>query len=394
MVRRLLVLLAAAAACLALAACGGSASKRATAGTGGRTDATAVAPERPVFLGVTAGAPLLTPGIDVDAQLRTMAASGAQTLRAAFYWRDMQPYASASAVPAGQRSRFVAGSDAVPTGFAATDRLVAAAARSHVELLPVLIGAPAWAARHPGQVNSPPAGTAPYAAFARTMVQRYGPRGSFWRAHPALRAGAVRDWQIWNEPDHLFYWSDQPFAADYVRLLRAANTAVKAADPGARVVMAGFAGRSWELLAQVYRAGARGAFDVAATHPYTFEVANVLKILRLDRAALRAADDGNRPLWVTELTWSSARGRVTHPFGFETTESDQAARLARAIAAIARERGALGVDRVYWESWITYDRDRGNSFDFSGLREYRGPSDVRDKPALAAFRAVARMLGQ
>jgi len=49
--------------------------------------------------------------------------------------------------------------------------------------------------------------------------------------------------------------------------------------------------RSWTDLARLYRLGrVRGAFDVAAVHPYTGRAANVLEVVRrvrlvLDRAA-------------------------------------------------------------------------------------------------------------
>lgn len=359
---------------------------------GGSTGADRAAPRAPhPFLGVTAGAPLTDQRVDVDRELARMRAAGATTLRVAFYWREAQPYRAMSQVPAAQRRRFVS-LGGVPTDLAAEDRIVAACARHGIVLLPVVIGTPDWAAAHPGQSNSPPAGTAPYTAFLRALIGRYGPHGSLWRARPSLPRLPVRDWQIWNEPNHVAYWSDQPFATRYVRLLRAARQAVRSADPGARVVLAGFADRSWDLLGQVYRAGGRGAFDIAAVHPYTFKVPNVLRIVRYDRAATRRAGDGFRPLWITELTWASAKGKVRVPLGFETTESDQAARLARAIPLLARQRRALGIGRIYWESWITYDRDPGNPFDFSGLREARPGRPDRDKPALAAFERVAKPL--
>ncbi len=81
-------------------------------------------------------------------------------------------------------------------------------------------------------------------------------------------------------------------------------------------------------------------------------------------------------------------GRVRRSFGFDTTEADQAVRLDQAIRLLTRFRRPLGLERIYWESWITYDRNAGNPFDFSGLREQR-PDGTRDKAALAAFRRVA-----
>ena len=60
--------------------------------------------------------------------------------------------------------------------------------------------------------------------------------------------------------------------------------------------MAGFADRSWDSIAAVYRAGGKGVFDVVAIHPYTYEVRNVLRIvqLRAARAASRPATETGR----------------------------------------------------------------------------------------------------
>ena len=337
-------------------------------GCAGDEEVSASRPEP--LLGVAAGASTLSPGLFAR-EVRVMADSGVTVLRVPFYWRLAQPRRGA------------------PTSFATTDWIVAATARARISLLPVVLGTPPWAARHPDRPNSPPAGRAAYAAFLRALVDRYGPSGSFWDERRGLPKRPLRDWQLWNEPDHLKYWSDQPYETDYVRLARAGRRAIKDADPGARVVMAGFADRSWESLASLYRAGSRGVFDVAAIHPYTFEPRNVVRIVRLARAALRRAGDGERPLWLTEVTWSSGL-RPGHPRApFETTERDQAARLARALPLLIRTRRELGVRRIFWENWLSTDRDRSNPFDFSGLRALGVDGTVRPKPAFAAYRRVA-----
>jgi hypothetical protein len=199
----------------------------------------------------------------------------------------------------------------------------------------------------------------------------------------------IRAWQIWNEPNHDRYWSDQPFAAGYVRLARAARAAIKKADPGALVVAAGFADRSWESITQLYRADAKGVFDVIAIHPYTYEVKNVLRLVRYARRSLKQAGDGSRPLWLTEVTWSSGKRPGHMPFPFETTVTDQAKRLSEALPLLIAQRKALGVDRIYWENWISGDRNHANPFDFSGLRVLRADGSVRSKPAYFAFKKVA-----
>ena len=346
-------------AALLLAACGG-----------GDSSDDSKAPERPTLLGVTSGA-LLDPGAPVDSEVRAMKESGVTTLRAPFYWWTAQP------------------TQLKAPSFAATDPLVAAAARAGIEVLPIVVGSPAWAARHPELRNSPPKGTATYAAFLKTLIAHYGPNGSFWSDHPDLPKQPIEAWQIWNEPDHTHYWSDQPYERDYVALGRAARAAIKQADPHAQVVMAGFADRSWESIAAVYRAGAKGVFDVVAIHPYTYEVRNVLRIVEYARRELRKAGDGDRPLWLTEVTWSSGKRPGHPPAPFETTQADQAARLAQALPLLIRKRKQLGVDRIFWENWISTDSNHANPFDFSGLRVLHPDGTVTEKPAFAEFKRIA-----
>jgi hypothetical protein len=357
----------------------------------GGDDEEETAPATPEpLLGVNLGALDSSPEL-LRREMRVMAENGVTTARAPFYWNQAQPVRTLKDVPRAWR-RVFRSIDGRPTTFAKTDQVVASAARAHIVLLPMVLGAPSWAARHPRRYNSPPANERAYAAFLRALIGRYGPDGSFWQEHPNVPKLPLRDWQLWNEPDHLHYWSAQPYTRDYVRLARVARTAIKDADPGARVVMAGFADRLWDSIAEVYRAGGKGVFDVVAIHPYTFEPRNVLRGVRYARRALRRAGDGKRPLWLTEVTWSSGRTPGRTPSPFETTPSDQAARLARVYPLLLRNRGDLGVQRIYWESWLTTDRDHDNPFNFSGLRALEPDGTVRPKPAFAAFRRVALRL--
>src|SRR4029079_7932635 len=93
---------------------------------------------------------------------------------------------------------------------------------------------PGRAAPTPGQPFSPPRDPATYAAFLRTLIGRYGPRGSFWSANPSLPRVPVRHWQIWNEPNIAINFVGVPsWPTTYARLLRSAYRAVHGADSGA-----------------------------------------------------------------------------------------------------------------------------------------------------------------
>ena len=171
------------------------------------------------------------------------------------------------------------------------------------------------------------------------MIARYGPRGSFWAEHPELPRRPIRNWQIWNEPNIATTSPSSRCRTPTPRLLRAAYPAMKAADPGATVVMAGLANFSWRDLSKAYRAGVKGSFDVAAVHPFSGRPSNSVKITRLNREVMDRNGDPRKPIWLTELTWSSAKGKKT-PLtqNWETTEAGQAQRLTQAYRLYVRAR--------------------------------------------------------
>jgi hypothetical protein len=326
------------------------------------------------FFGVMADGPLLYNGFDDQAEFDLMARTGVQTVRMAMPWSAMEPQP-------GQYD------------FSSSDPVVAQAATHGFTELPTVTFAPAWAARHPGASNSPPEGTQNYANFMTTLVQRYGPNGSFWAEHPELPVRPIREWQIWNEPNQpVFNWSDQPFAADYVALLRAARSAVLAADPGAKIVLSGLVGTSWSALAKVYQAGGKGLFDYVAIHPFTLEPKNVLKILDKVRATMKRYHDSSTPMFITELTWPAAKGfALTRTYGYETNAAQQAKKLGQIIPLLVANRRAFRLERVYWYTWISAAPDpRNDPFSYSGLRQLdNNGTTVQSRPSLAVYARMA-----
>jgi hypothetical protein len=341
------------------------------------------------FFGVMADGILLD---RTDPQLAhefdVMAENGVESVRIVVYWDELQPNPPGSAVPAG----FTAGRGGVPTTFAPTDRLFEQAARHGMSVLPVVLRSPQWDIENPKRFAGPPKRDQPYADFLGTLVDRYGPNGSFWTEHPDVPKRPQRDWQIWNEPNIDRYWdSPTPFAKHYAKLLRAARTTIKQADPGARVVLTGFANFSWRALAQAYRAGVKGQFDLAAVHPFSGHLKNVLKIVSLNRQVMARNGDSKMDIAISELTWPSAQGKTKNTFGWETTESGQALRLRNAFRALVKKRKTWRIERILWSTWLTPDGGTPNSFDWSGLRKLN-PADRSgepvSKPALQAYHEV------
>ncbi len=331
----------------------------------------------PGFFGVmTDGILLQRSDEQLTHEFDLMKADGVETIRPVVLWADMQPERG-GAVDFGQ-----------------TDRIFAQAATHGMHVVPVVLRVPSWARIVAGNFASPPKDPKTYGAFLAALIGRYGPGGTFWADNPSLPVRPQRDWEVWNEPNLNRYWSSPiPFAKGFVALMKVAHDAIKQADPGGRVILAAFGNDSWRALRKAYAAGLRGSmFDVAALHPFSGRLSNVLKIIRLNHDVFAQHGDGGKPEWITEITWPSALGKTKNTTGFETTESGQASRLTAAFRAFVRIRSQDHLLGAIWSTWLTEDRGSANSFDWSGLRKLN-PSDPGgepiDKPALKAYRAVA-----
>lgn len=343
----------------------------------------------PGFVGVVVGAPLFpntNVAIDLDSQLDLMISSGVQSLRVPIDWASCQPYHTWAQVPSAQRSSYtdVGG---IPTNFTLLDQIAAEAARRGLTLLPMIIDAPKWdALKSKLGVVALPRSDGPYARFLAALVHRYGPHGTFWQEFSGPEV-PIRMWQIWNEPNITAFWPLQPFARRYVALLKAAHDAIKSADPGAKVVLAGLPNYSWRALSQVYAVpGARRLFDVVAVHPYTKTPQGVITILTFVRRVMNAHGDSGKPMIADEVSWPSSLGQTIHDTGYDfaTTEAGQAKNLAKLLPLLAQHRRNLRLQGFYYYTWVSVEKPNGLAFDYAGLLKV--VDDVLiEKPALAAF---------
>jgi hypothetical protein len=314
-----------------------------------------------------------------DAQWGTMASSGVEAVRASFNWADAQP----------RRGQ--------PFDFSRSDRMVRLAAAHGLALLPVVVYAPDWAKAYRNRPTSPPRHEADYTAYLTALVNRYGPAGSFWPENPGLPRVPVREWQIWNEPHLLTYWDAPPHShwgapRGYVRLLKASHRAIKAADPGAKVVLAGLTQLAWNELTKLYRAGARGSFEVATLQAFPQTAARALRATRLFRRAMIRGGDRRKRMYITEITWPASKGR-TKGIRFQRQETDRgmARRLSQALPLLAKHARRYHLARVYWYTWASEYGHGGSIFRYAGLQRY-ADGVFTPRPALAAYQRTARRL--
>jgi hypothetical protein len=354
------------------------------------------------WLGVNLGPEFVAQHGSVEREVARIASAGGETVRLAVYWSALQPYATAADVPERDRSRF-ADVGGVPTDFTALDRLAATAAKRRVALLPVVLGAPRWAAAEDPAPIARPRDPAEFARFAGALAARYGSTGTFWAARPGLPRRPIRSWQVWNEVSNAWYWGPA-WEVEYPPLLRATYDALKAADPRASVLMAGLntgggggasPQTSWSVMERIYRQlddrGLGRPFDVGAVHVYTRRVPDAVRVVEETRRVMARHGDRARPLRVSELAWPAARGRLRDEFFAATTDRGMAQRLEAGMRLLAARRRALGIAGVDWFQWASAYSGTDDPFRYSGLRRARGRRIV-DRPALAAFRVVARSL--
>jgi hypothetical protein len=338
----------------------------------------------------------------LNRQFAAMAASGVQRVRVEFNWSNAQPYRAWKWVPLAYAHYFSGPRNKVPTYFLATDELVGLAAEHHLSVLPVVLNAPSWDA-YPAGKHFEPANDAPYGAYLSALVHRYGPHGSFWShrfwvTHHRVPRTPITEWQVWDEPNLPYFWDNPDWAPSYVNLLRAAHSAIRRADPHAKIVLASLTGASYRALPLIYAIHhARRLFDAVAANTYEPTPQNVISTLGADRRVMDGYGDSSKPLIDSECGWPSALGKTVENLGVATTERGQAQKLSQLLPLLAANRKTLNLQSFFYDTWMSTDQ-RGalSPFEFAGLYRYElANQHVYAKPAAAAFKAAAfRMEGR
>ena len=275
--------------------------------------------------------------------------------------------------------------------WAIADSVVRTATEAGLTVLPVLDDAPGWAA--PSSTSLPPTPGA-YAAFVAAVVARYGPVGEFWRAHPGLSPHPLIWYELWNEPYDASSYRDP---AVYARLVQAAVAAGRRADRSARFLIeaASFyettSGRRADWISGMFAAvpSLSHDFDGVAVHLYggnpsiyTPQGDTDDQPGRVEQIhdAFAAHGDGGKPIWVTEIGWSTCAGATDC-----VTEAQQAAYL-RTFLHLARTTWRSYVRAVFvYELRDSAPQPRDNPKAWFGLLR----ADLSRKPAWRVLRNVA-----
>jgi hypothetical protein len=361
-------------ACVALGGCGGS-------------DPAAETKRPQRFFGLNAQLlqPLPTVGRDDDLELhaRELASLGVDFARANLDWRIIEP-----GPPGRGGHRY---------DFATTDAWVAALARNGLRWQVTGQGGPtpAWARSTADEAVgctfiAPPANPREFAALMAAVANRYGRRGTFWRAHPQLPRKPIRQYEIWNEPNFANFWCPRPDPEAYGPLYASSRRAIHRVDGRAEVLFGGLAafraGESstpeqmpadlfLERALAAMRPGGRKV-DVLAVHPYGQTPDEVLETLGWFRELADAAGLDQVPLSVNEVGWRTS-GQGPAPLADEATRAENVRAIVPAIAS-----SSCDVLAVALHTWITPEQDPVDPEHWYGLAD---PASAEPYPTGRAY---------
>jgi hypothetical protein len=329
------------------------------------------------FVGITSDELFGRVGPFRDKNLRQQHAAGIQLVRQTLSWRTVE---------------------LAPNSFDYTlyDRYVGDLAKNGLTMLPILFDAPYFysgKAKHGVYLPRDPAQMGRWAA---SLVDRYGPNGSFWRANPSIPARPIRAWQIWNEPSIPVYVTGvrkSSRAKKYVQLLKAVGSAIKARDPGAEIVTAGIPNtllkssvRLLDFIKQMYRAGLKGNFDTLAVNSYAKSSLDLKRVIGKVRKLMNSRGSRSRKIWITEVGWCDVkflkRPRRRHRICVGTR--GQVRNIRASLKLMRKTRKRFKLRGFVYYSWRDQRPYRGNRDDWglhTGLLTLKG----KKKPAYKAF---------
>ena len=204
-----------------------------------------------------------------------------------------------------------------------------------------------------------------------------------------------------------WFWDSgkKPWARSYVKMLKVTYKTIHKTDRHAQVVAGSLVGvgpfTQWAGMRAMYKAGAKGYFDVVSVHPFSNDptstkasVLRMLEIVQRVRTVMKKHHDGRKGIILTELTWPAAIGKVPKKrlLGLETTTSGQRKRLSYGYARLAKVRKKMHITHAYWFAWATpYDNKSQQSdvsYRFTGLNRVSDQGFSR-MPILKTYTSLA-----
>lgn len=295
-------------------------------------------------------------------QLQSISENGFSAIRIPIQWPDVE------------KSRGV-------FDWSSIDKLVIGAYNSGLNILGLLTYTPSWAASPEGRnfIHPGPSDPADFANFARLATERY--------------RGAIRNWEIWNEPNIVHSFAPVPSVQKYASMLKLSYSAIKSVDPYSVVITGGLAPALDDgtnispavFIQSLYAAGAGNYFDGVGIHPYS--VPNLLSegvdwwtpknTIAMITYLMNVNGGGAKRLWTTEF--GAATSPDHPPYG--VTEARQSEILVDGINYL---RSLPNAGPIFVFDYRDINTGSGNTEENYGLIR----SNYTPKPALSAVQGL------
>lgn len=218
--------------------------------------------------------------------------------------------------------------------------------------------------------------------------------------------GAVRHWEVWNEPDLVWFWSGSP--SEYARLLKVAHQAIKAACPECTVLFGGlafYAAPSFytdvlNVIRNDPEAPAHGYFfDALGLHLYS-RSSSIADVANTVRAKLSELIPVERAIWLTETgvpVWDDLTvNPAAAPYIWSARQHEAA---AFTLQSYANARLA-GIQRYIFfrahDDWCDKNRNGTCADDgsYAGMQEMYGLArdNLTLRPAYTAYQLATQYL--
>ncbi|EKD76137.1 MAG: hypothetical protein ACD_43C00214G0001 [uncultured bacterium] len=264
--------------------------------------------------------------------------------------------------------------------FASYDSVIEAYNTHDINVLGLLTYSSSWASSNPGSTEAEfyPPDLDAWSDYVSTVAAHY--------------AGQIDYWEIWNEPNYSGFWKGT--TDDYVELVETAATAIKTANPNAKIVLGGLSGADTNFLNEVFSSiSDKSLIDVVAIHPYRVidgdynyapeTVLDGLNSLTTDiynvKAILNFNGRSDTPIWLTEIGWTTADAGVSNRM-----QAEYLMRLYTIALAIP------DVQKVFWYSFNDTSDDESYADAQFGLVE----EDYSKKTAFSAYQYIRNNLEQ
>lgn len=209
----------------------------------------------------------------------------------------------------------------------------------------------AWSGKPPAD----DAERARYANYVFQMVSRY--------------KDTFHVWEIWNEPNIPSFWPE-PNVRDYTLMLIEAYKAAKKADPDCTILAASTSGPDLDFIKGIRANGGWDYCDGISIHPYSMFGGPLQQ--RLDKTLrMHKAYVGAKPLWITEMGWTSRN---------PDEDRDQAIALTQSYVISL----ANGIEKLFWFCLDDWGEKWG---------VVRGNDPFDPKPSYTAYQNLTQALG-